>query len=171
MMLTTTKRLLREHGACKDRYRVLLEHIGQRYHDDQPITLLTVLASNGFFDTLWCLRAVPPEQEAERDRLAREVACDFAEHVLPIYEAAYPNDKRPRQAIETARKYLQGLATEAELANARRDAIAAANVTASLAAIAAANVTASAANAAIITATAAAEREWQTERLRERLAA
>lgn len=42
-------------------------------------------------------------------------ACDCAEHILHIYEEGHPNDKRPRQAIETARKYLAGQATKAEL--------------------------------------------------------
>ena len=33
-------------------------------------------------------------------RTLRHLACDFAEHVLPIFEAKYPNDDRPRRAIE-----------------------------------------------------------------------
>jgi hypothetical protein len=32
-----------------------------------------------------------------------ELVCDFAEHVLPIFEAKYPDDDRPRKAIEAAR--------------------------------------------------------------------
>lgn len=38
----------------------------------------------------------------EKDRL-RLVAADFAERVLHIYESKYPNDDRPRKAIEAAR--------------------------------------------------------------------
>ena len=42
-------------------------------------------------------------------------ACDCAERVLPIYEKSYPNDQRPRQAIETARKWVHGKATLEEV--------------------------------------------------------
>ena len=53
---------------------------------------------------------------ARRGRLVREVtswderaqrlfAADCAAHVLPIFEKAYPNDKRPREAINAARAY------------------------------------------------------------------
>jgi hypothetical protein len=36
------------------------------------------------------------------------LACDFAEHVLPIWCDYYPNDKRPEKAIQAARKYMAG---------------------------------------------------------------
>ena len=39
----------------------------------------------------------------DRPTLIRCV-CDIAEHTLEIFEKKYPDDKRPRQAIETARK-------------------------------------------------------------------
>ena len=53
------------------------------------------------------------------DRTARVFACDCAERVLPIYEKRYPDDNRPRHAIEVARLYADGKATEEELAAAR----------------------------------------------------
>ena len=49
------------------------------------------------------------------DVTARLFACDCAEHVLPIFEKQYPDDKRPRSAIETARKFALGTATQDEL--------------------------------------------------------
>jgi hypothetical protein len=60
------------------------------------------------------------------ERTARLFACDCAERVLPIYEKRYPNDKRPRVAIETARRYAEGKATREEIAAARDAAWAAA---------------------------------------------
>lgn len=39
------------------------------------------------------------------DKTARLFAYDCAEHVLPLFEKEYPDDKRPRQAIEVARRY------------------------------------------------------------------
>ena len=59
--------------------------------------------------------------EGWNERTARLFACDCAERVLPIFEKAYPADKRPRQCIETARKFANGKATQEQL-NAARDA-------------------------------------------------
>ena len=53
------------------------------------------------------------------DRVARLFACDCAARVLPIYEKDYPKDKRPRHAVEVARLYADGKASESELAAAR----------------------------------------------------
>ncbi len=53
--------------------------------------------------------------EAWDERTARLYACDCVEHVLPIFERAYPDDPRPREAIATARRYAVGEATQQEL--------------------------------------------------------
>lgn len=45
-------------------------------------------------------------------------ACRVAENVLSLFEAQYPDDDRPRIAIETARRYADGQATDDELAAA-----------------------------------------------------
>ena len=81
----------------------LLYYLGKTEADDAPLSLLTILASNGLDDALWALRAVDGY-----DREIRLLACDFAEHVLPIWEAQYPDDNRPRTCIETARRYADG---------------------------------------------------------------
>jgi hypothetical protein len=49
-------------------------------------------------------------------------AADCAEHVLPLFTARYPEDDRPRQAIETARAWSRG---EASVDEARGAAFAA----------------------------------------------
>ena len=46
----------------------------------------------------------------------RLFACDCAEQALPTYEKVYPDDKRPRKAVETARLFAEGKATQKELA-------------------------------------------------------
>jgi hypothetical protein len=51
------------------------------------------------------------------ERTARLFAADCAEKVLPIFEKQYPNDERPREAIEAARAYARG-----EIGNAASDA-------------------------------------------------
>jgi len=95
-------------------------------------------------------------------RTARLFACDCAEQSLQYYENEYPDDKRPREAIETARKYANGEATQNELDAARaaaRDAARDAAWDAAWSARAAA------------WAVRAAAWEWQTERLFEYLEA
>ena len=47
-----------------------------------------------------------------------ELACKFAESVLHIYEKEYPNDDRPRKAIEARRKYIKGEITRGGLEDA-----------------------------------------------------
>ncbi len=55
------------------------------------------------------------------------LACDFAEHVLPIWYEYYPNDHRPRETIEAARKYVARKISAADAAiSATRAATAAA---------------------------------------------
>ena len=49
------------------------------------------------------------------ERTLRLLACDFAEHVLPIFEKKNPNDVRPREAIAVARRFANGKATPEEL--------------------------------------------------------
>lgn len=51
-----------------------------------------LLLNGGFFD----------------DADLRMMAAAFAEHVLHHYESVYPDDKRPRQAIEAARLFACG---------------------------------------------------------------
>ena len=98
--------------------------------------------------------------DAWNEKTARLFACDCAEHVLHIFEKQYPNDKRPRIAIEVARKYANGLASDKEL-NTARDA---ARDAAWDAAWATARATASAAARA---AASAAEIKWQRKHLDE----
>lgn len=52
------------------------------------------------------------------DKNLRLMACDFAFEVLPIFEKAFPGDNRPRLAIETARRFANGLASSEEIAEA-----------------------------------------------------
>jgi hypothetical protein len=60
------------------------------------------------------LRPIPGCNE----RTLRLYACRVAEDVLPLFESRYPGDDRPRKAIETARRYAMGEATDEVLAAA-----------------------------------------------------
>ena len=62
---------------------------------------------------------VPALWTPQRERL---FAVDVATGVLPLFEGRYPEDTRPREAIEVARRYAYGRATGAELQKARLSA-------------------------------------------------
>jgi hypothetical protein len=53
-------------------------------------------------------------------------AASCAEHVLPLFESAHPEDPRPRQAIEHARAWARGEVTMTESRAAGGDAMGAA---------------------------------------------
>ena len=105
-------------------------------------------------------------------------AADCAEHVLPIFEAAYPTDDRPRKAIEVARSGASVTAARAAAFAAHAAARVArvdGNVVAACAARAAGHaaatvhVAAHAVHAAAYAARAttdAGEHDWQLSRLR-----
>ena len=75
-------------------------------------------------------------------------AADCAEHVLPLFSAAYPSDDRPQRAIEIARAWSRGEATVGE---ARKAAVSA-HAAAREATVAAAREVARAAGHAVATA-------------------
>jgi len=50
------------------------------------------------------------------DHTARLFAADCAEHVLCFFEKAYPQDDRPRKAIDAARAFAHGKISSKELA-------------------------------------------------------
>ena len=153
MTLTTTLNRLKAAGVCADRYEHLVKALGGASFDhDEPIKLLTILEHNGQDDYLWALRATVENC----DQIARLMACDFAEAVLPIYEKQYPNDNRPRVCIETARRFARGEGSQSEM-DAARDAARAASWAAACAARAAACAAAWAAKAAAGAAKAAAK--------------
>ena len=54
---------------------------------------------------MWAMRAT----EQDCSKIGRLMAADFAESVLPIWTAHYPDDNRPALAIQAARDYASGL--------------------------------------------------------------
>ena len=190
-MLFTTFKKLHEHHACTEGYQKLARSLGgvNEYGKDTLIPLDKIIESNGLQDTIWSLRATTESSE----NLLIEFACRCAEHVLHFYEDKYPDDKRPRRAIETTLVCITDKSPEARAAAwAARDAAGAATVAAraaraatedaawaardaaraaTWAAEAAAWAARDAARAADWAAEAAgdAEEKWQTEQLLELL--
>ena len=121
MKLTTTLNKIRDFSPCTSGWKKLLSHVGTDFDPDAEINLLTVLESNGVEDMLWTLRAT----EQDSKRIASQLAIEFAEQALPIFEKRRPDDLRPRQAIQAARDYLDGKIDVAALQNAHAAAAAA----------------------------------------------
>ena len=116
MKLTTTFKLLRKAASSirKPRYEFLRKALSREgYGYDTPINLLTILETNGLDDALWALSATAENCE----KVARLMAADFAEQVLPIWKK-YSDDTRPELAIKAARDFANGLITNQERAAA-----------------------------------------------------
>jgi hypothetical protein len=111
--METTLNKIKSFNPCQEGWQKLLKHLGKTAGDDSPLTIAEILKSNGVKDAVWALRTVEGH-----DREIRLFACDCAEMVLPIYEKGFPNDDRPRKAIEVSRLYADGKATMKELAAA-----------------------------------------------------
>ena len=111
--MQTTLNKIKSHSPCEDGWKKLLNYLGKTKADDEPLELRTILESNELDDTIWAFRAVEG-----KDKEIRLFAADCAELVLPNYEKEYPNDDRPRKAIQSARDYANGLISEEELAAA-----------------------------------------------------
>jgi hypothetical protein len=116
--MITTLLQIKEWQPCKPGWEKLLNHLEA---DEEEFSIKTILESNGIKDAVWALRAVNG-----KDKEIRLFAADVAESVLHIYENKYPNDDRPRKAIQAARDYANGLIDSAAWAAARDAAWAAA---------------------------------------------
>ena len=95
---TTTLNAIRAKSPCADGWTKLLAHLGKVQADDEPLHLLTILDSNGLYDTLWVM-----QQTGCDERLSRHFGAWCADQVLHLFEADRPDDPRPRNAIATAR--------------------------------------------------------------------
>ena len=68
--------------------------------------------------------------EKECKATLHELACDFAERVLPLYEKNRPGDRRPRRALEARRREIKGEIDEASMKTIRAGLEAAINAAA-----------------------------------------
>jgi hypothetical protein len=108
-MKTTLRQI---HGAypCIQGYRQLLRHLGPNFGKDTPISLATVIDSNGIVDALWCLRAV---MGYRREKRLFAVWC--ARQVQHLFK-----DERSLNSLGVAERYTQSTATKDELDDAYR---------------------------------------------------
>ena len=106
--MKTTLNQIRDESPCTHGWKKLLTHLGKTQADDEALSLITILDSNGLDDALWCLQAV-----TGHDREIRLYAawCDRqVQHLM--------TDKRSLDALYVVERFANGLATDEELAAA-----------------------------------------------------
>jgi hypothetical protein len=103
-MYTTLNRI-RKHSPCASGWSKLLRHLGKSGPDNEPLSLLTVLNSNGLDDTLWCFRAV-----TGHDKEIRLYAVWCARQVQHLMK-----DSRSIATLDVAERFAHGKATQQEL--------------------------------------------------------
>jgi hypothetical protein len=107
-MIKTTLNRIRAHEPCADGWKKLLTHLGKSEPDDEPLPFSVIVESNGLHDALWCCRAEP--QHSREWRLFAVWCARRVEHLM--------TDQRSRDALTTAERHADGLATDEELAAA-----------------------------------------------------
>jgi hypothetical protein len=118
--MKTTFREIKNFSPCKAGWDKLME-LNPEKDMDKEITILEILNHNGVRDAFWALKT----QDYQDYCL---ILADIAESVLHIFEEKYPEDKRPREAIDAIRLWAdkkitnQKLACYAAAANAAYDA-------------------------------------------------
>ena len=115
--MNTTLNQIRDESPCADGWKKLLAHLGKTQADDEPLSLITILDSNGLADALWCLRSV-----TGHDREIRLYTVWCARQVESLM-----TDQRSIDALDVAERFANGLATDEELAAASFAAWAAAS--------------------------------------------
>jgi len=106
--MNTTLNQIREKSPCTDGWEKLLKSLNKTEADDEPLSLITVLDSNGLDDAVWCLESVKGQ---DRQIILYSVWCARQVQHLMM-------DKRSLDALDVAERYANGLANKKELAAA-----------------------------------------------------
>jgi len=143
--MKTTYEKIKSFRPCSDGWKKLLENTNPEMNMTAEIDLMDILRSNGIKDAVWALRCWDYMDWCL-------FICDVCESILPIFEKKYPEDDRPRKALQAIKACKAGTvagqayyATAADAAYAAADAAYAAANAAAAAAYAAANAAADAA--------------------------
>ena len=159
--MKTTLNKIRAYSPCTSGWEKLLTYLGKTKADDEPLSIATILDSNGLSDALWCLRAVEGY-----DREIRLYAVWCARQVQHLM-----TDQRSIDALDVAERYANGEATDAELAGALDAAWAAADAARGAARAAASDAAYAAMDAASAARAAARDAAWDAARDAARAAA
>ena len=103
----TTLNNIRIYGPCKKGWATLLSHLGKTKADDEPVSFLTILESNGLDDAIWCLQTVPDLQR-ESQKFAIWCAKQVRRQMADRFSAL----------LNVAERYVNGEASNGEMAAA-----------------------------------------------------
>ena len=103
--METTLNAIRSKGPCSEGWKKLLTNLGKTAADDEPLSLITILDSNGLEDAIWCLRAV-----TGHDKEIRLFAVWCARQVQHLMK-----DHRSINALDVAERFANGDATKEAL--------------------------------------------------------
>ena len=120
-----TLAILRDNHACQERYDYLVEKLGTDFGDDEPLSLSRILEINGIADCFWAFNCFSAIYEDELRLIATKTAVWSARQALKYFTEKYPDDDRPRKAIEAAEAYIENASARAAYAAAARAARAA----------------------------------------------
>jgi hypothetical protein len=98
-----TKDLISALNPCKDRFENFVKFYGSKTLTKGQFMGLKNITQD---DKMWVAFRMM------REKSVRLCAIEIAKSVLPIFEKEYPNDLRPRKAIEAAETYLENLTEE-----------------------------------------------------------
>ena len=113
--MKTTLNQIRKHSPCAEGWSKLLSTLGKTKADDEELSILQVLNSNGLDDALWTLRAVTGR---DKEILLFAVWCARQAEYLNI-------DPRVKQCNDVTERFANDDATHQELGAARAAAWAA----------------------------------------------
>ena len=103
--MKTTLNAIRSHSPCSDGWSKLIANLGKTRPDDEPLSILTIMKSNGLDDALWALRAVKGY-----DREIRLFAVWCARQVQHMM-----TDNRSIAALDVAERFANGNSDDDEL--------------------------------------------------------
>ena len=107
-MATTTLSEFHFKGACEKSTSKLMAYLGKTELDDDPITLLTILDSNGFRDALWALYAIPSFRQIHRQMMAlwaEQYSEDLGVHIETLKQQDADQDEAD-EALNTVRLFI-----------------------------------------------------------------
>ena len=107
--MKTTLNKIKDQVPCPEGWKILLRYLGKTKTDNNELSILTILESNGLDDALWCLRAV--EGKDKEIRLYAIWCARQIQHLM--------TDQRSINALDVAERFVKGMATEVELKAAR----------------------------------------------------
>ena len=106
--MKTTLNAIRACSPCPDGWKKLLQHLGKTEADDEPLSIVMVLDSNGLDDSFWCLRAVTGQ-----DREIRLFAVWCARRAQHLN-----TDPRVEAALVAAEGFANGAVSAFDMAEA-----------------------------------------------------